>query len=78
MWEEERVPRKWNECRVTLIHKGGYKSKNELKNYRPIALMNTVGKVFCAVLNDCINRLREECWVKSIIVSEWTEEQKIM
>ena len=34
VWEEERVPRKWNECRVTLIHKGRYKSKNELKNYR--------------------------------------------
>ena len=42
----------WNECRVTLLHKGGYKSKNELKNYRPIALVNTVGKVFSAVLND--------------------------
>ena len=34
VWEEERVPRMWNECRVTLLHKGGYKSKNELKNYR--------------------------------------------
>ena len=51
VWEEERVPRKWNECKVTLLHKGGYKSKNELKNYRPIALGNTVGKVFSAVLN---------------------------
>ena len=46
VWEEERVPRMWNECRVTLLHKGGHKSKNELKNYRPIALVNTVGKVF--------------------------------
>ena len=52
VWEEERVPRKWNECRVTLLHKGGHKSKNELKNYRPIALLNTIGKVFCAVLNE--------------------------
>ena len=33
------------------MHKGGYKSKNELKSYRPIALINTVGKVFSAVLN---------------------------
>ena len=52
VWMEERVPRKWNECRVTLLHKGGHKSKNELKNYRPIALMNTVSKVFSAVLNE--------------------------
>ena len=52
VWEEERVPRVWNECRVTLLHKGGHKSKQELKNYRPISLMNTVGKVFSAVLNE--------------------------
>ncbi|XP_063857805.1 uncharacterized protein LOC135099405 isoform X1 [Scylla paramamosain] len=41
VWDEERVPRKWNESRVCLLHKGGFKSKNELKNYRPIALVNT-------------------------------------
>ncbi len=27
-------------------------SKKELKNCRPIALANTVGKIFCAVLNE--------------------------
>ena len=41
--------RKLYECRVTQLHKGGYKSKNELKNYRPIVI-NTVNKVFCTVL----------------------------
>ena len=52
VWRDERVPKKWNECRVTLLHKGGHKSKSELKNYRPIALTNTVGKIFSAVLNE--------------------------
>ena len=52
VWEEEKVPKEWNECKVTLIHKGGYKSKQELKNYRPIALANTVSKVFSGVLNE--------------------------
>ena len=52
VWEEERMPRKWNECRVTLIYEGGYTSRYDLKNYRPIVLVNTVGKVFCAVLNE--------------------------
>ena len=33
----ERVPSKWNESRVVLMHKGDHKSKKELKNYRPIA-----------------------------------------
>ena len=39
VWEEEGVPRRWNECRVILLHKGGYKSKNELKNYRPMGYL---------------------------------------
>ena len=29
----------------------GCKSKKELKNYRPIAVADTVGKIFCMVLN---------------------------
>lgn len=37
----------------------GHISKKELKNYRPIALANTVGKNFYSVLNE---RLCE--WVK--------------
>ena len=52
----ERVPCKWNESRVVLMHKGGHKSKKELKNYRPIALMDTIGKIFCMIVNE---RLRE-------------------
>ena len=52
VWREEKVPKKWNECRVTLLHKGGHKSKKELRNYRPIALTDTVGKIFSAVLNE--------------------------
>ena len=56
VWREERVPQKWNESRVILLHKGGHKSKKELKNYRPIALNDTIGKIFCMCLNE---RVRE-------------------
>ena len=63
VWREEKVPKKWNECRVTLLHKGGHKSKEELKNYRPIALTNTIGKIFSAVLNE---RLCE--WIERVTV----------
>ena len=52
VWEDERVPNEWNECRVTLLHKGKHKSKRDLKNYRPIALGNTIGKIFSAILNE--------------------------
>ena len=62
VWSEEKVPCNWNESRVVLLHKGGHKSKKELKNYRPIALMDTIGKIFCMVLNErlrvCVERNR--------------------
>ena len=60
VWTEEKGPCKWNESRVVLLHKGGHKSKKELKNYRPIALMDSIGKIFCMLLNErlrtCIER----------------------
>jgi hypothetical protein len=56
IWKEERVPSKWNESKVVLLHKGGCKSRKELKNYRPISLTNTVGKIFCMLVNE---RVRE-------------------
>ena len=51
IWVSERVPDKCNECKVILLHKGGYKSKKR-KNYRPIALTDTVGKIFCSIVNE--------------------------
>ena len=60
---EERVPQKWNESRVNLLHKGGHKSKNELKNYRPISLSDTVSKIFCGILNERLKEVCERCKV---------------
>ena len=57
--EEERVPSKWNESRVSLLHKGGHKSKRELKNYRPISLSDTVCKVFCGIMNERLKEIFE-------------------
>ena len=34
--------KKWNTSRVTLLHKGGHKSKKKLKNYRQITLNDTL------------------------------------
>ena len=33
VWRDERVPRKWNESRVILLHKCGHKCKKEPKNF---------------------------------------------
>ena len=44
---EEVVPAKWN---------GGNKSKQFLKNYRPISLGTTIGKIFCSIINERFKR----------------------
>ena len=59
VWRDERVPEKWNESRVILLHKGGHKSKKELKNYRPIALNDTIGKIFCMCVNERVKEVVE-------------------
>ena len=57
----ERVPERWNESRVTLLFKGGHKSRKALKNYRPVAITNTIGKLFCGIVKDRLSRAIENC-----------------
>ena len=52
------IPKEWKESRVVLVHKGG--SKRELKNYRPVAIINVVCKLFMMVLRERINGWVEE------------------
>ncbi|KAF2343922.1 Reverse transcriptase domain [Trinorchestia longiramus] len=40
--------------------KGGHKNMKELKNYRPIALADTVSKIFCGILNERMKHVVEE------------------
>ncbi len=47
------IPDEWKESRVNLIHKGG--SKKELKNYRPIAIVNVVCKLCMIIIRNRIN-----------------------
>ncbi|RUM30947.1 MAG: hypothetical protein DSY42_03580 [Aquifex sp.] len=49
--------------KTTLLHKGGHKSKKELKNYRPIALADTIAKVFCGGLSGRLSECSERCKV---------------
>ncbi|CAD6225613.1 GSCOCG00011840001-RA-CDS, partial [Cotesia congregata] len=45
---EEQVPSPWAEALVTMLYKKG--DKNDPKNYRGIALCNTIMKIFTTVL----------------------------
>ena len=56
--EEGEVPQDWNRSRVTLAHKGGRKSKEDVGNYRPIAVINTLVNVFGWVMRKSGNGLR--------------------
>lgn len=67
VWEDECIPLKWNESKVILLHKGGNRSKEELKNFRPISMGNTVGKVFSCVINE---RLKIACENAGLIGEE--------
>lgn len=66
--EEGEVPEEWRMCRVTLIHKGGGKSKEDIGNYRPISIMNILAKTMGMVLNDKLVTWAEQERV-------WGEEQ---
>ena len=47
-WEREDVPVEMLRARIVLIYKKGDTSK--LENYRPIALLNSMYKLFAAIL----------------------------
>ena len=49
----ESIPKEWTESRVVLVHKGG--SKKEVSNYRPIAILNVICKLFMMLIRDSIN-----------------------
>ena len=65
--EEEEVVEEWNKVLVNLIHKGGNKSKKQIKNYRPVAVTNTISNIFCGIIKEKMtgwlekeNRLNDE------------------
>ena len=67
IWVNEKVPTYWNQIKVKLIHKGQYKSKKKLDSYRPIALADTIGKIFVGMIN---HRLRNLCETFDIFSEE--------
>ena len=47
-WEEEGFPRELLKARVVLMYKKGEAS--DLANYRPISLLNSIYKIYAAML----------------------------
>ena len=58
LWNEEEVPEEELEARVVLIYKKG--DTNKFENYRPISLLNTLYKLFAALLQRRISETLDE------------------
>ena len=54
----ECIPNEWKESRVVLVHKGG--TKKEVRNYRPIVIINVICKLLMMLIRDSKNVWVEE------------------
>ena len=52
------IPKEWKGSRVKLLHKGG--RTDELKNYRPIAIINVTCKLFMQMVRERIDKWTED------------------
>ena len=53
------MPAEWNTVKVKLVFKGGKRDKKEIKNYRPIAVGNSISNIYCGILKDKITNVIE-------------------
>lgn len=61
----EKIPVSWSQSLLRMLHKKGVKS--DPANYRPIALMNCIGKIFMQILTE-----RLGTWLESEnLLPEW-------
>ncbi|KAI5708366.1 hypothetical protein M8J77_021282 [Diaphorina citri] len=65
LWQEGQFPRIWKEARVVLIEKPK-KNLNDISTYRPICLLNSLGKTYETLLNE---RLKKELQEKNLLSS---------
>jgi hypothetical protein len=52
MWMTGTIPKAWKESQTVLLHKKG--SECDLGNWRPIALANTLYKLWTGVIAECL------------------------
>ena len=53
-WEKEDIPEETLRARVVLIYKKGDSGKYE--NYRPISLLNSIYKIYAAIIQKKISK----------------------
>ena len=58
MYKEKKIPEKWKESKLILIHKKG--DNRSLKNYRPISLLSNMYKLFTKILTHRLQKQLDE------------------
>lgn len=53
------IPESWNSTNTILIHKKN--NRNDLRNWRPIALINTDSKIFSRILTHRLQEITKKC-----------------
>ena len=65
IWREGKVPQRWKDAVITVLHKKG--DRTECGNYRGISLVSHAGKVFLEVV---ARRLIGYCEAKGLLPEE--------
>ena len=57
--KKEEIPKEATKVKVSLMHKGGRKDKLEIKNYRPIAVANSILNILCGIIKSKLSKIIE-------------------
>lgn len=56
----DEIPEAWKQTRIRLLHKGKGKKFENLNSFRPIAVANSLYKLYMKMLKDRLNTFLEE------------------
>ena len=68
------IPKEWKESRVKLLHKGG--RTDELKNYRPITIINVTCKLYMLMVRERIDKWTEDSGMLGAIQGGFGRERR--
>ena len=71
-WKLEYFPERFKSAKTVCLRKPGKRTYNQAKAWRPIALLNTTGKLMEAIATASLSKIAEE-WKTAEFLSETTQ-----